>query len=273
MTANEMRYGFLIQYDRLTNLQAPGYNDREISVLLTKAQLEYVKSRYAPKGNKYGQGFENSEKRRKDLSELVRNYTKNAFTGTATVQTGVLPNARFWLLPDDFMWSIEEHCKISVTTSCVMIEPSWVNVLVGTETVAVPNYTTRSGTVYKEVPIKPITHDQYISNVNNPLKNPTWEDEGLVWRLDFSRDLNISTTNKRHELICDDGWGVVEYTSRYIRKPDDIVVDTTTPANQVDCALDNMAHPEIIDIAVRIAAGITLPNEYQLKTAEQNKDE
>jgi hypothetical protein len=247
-----------------------------MSVLLTKAQLIYVKTHYNPKGNKYGQGFENSEKRRKDLSELTRTYKQNALTGTATVQTDVLPYARFWLLPDDFMWTIEEHCTISVTTTCMLVEPTWINVLIdkGTQTFElVPQYVLPRGLTWKEAPIKPITHDQYMANVNNPLKNPTYQDEGLVWRTDYSRDLIISNTNKRHELICDYGWGVVEYYARYIRKPDDIVVDTVTPANQVDCALDDMGHPDIVDIAVRIAAGITLPQEYQLKEAEVQKNE
>ena len=52
MTAQEMRDLFLILYDKITNLAAPGYSDGEISDFLNKAQLQFVKHRYSEKGKK-----------------------------------------------------------------------------------------------------------------------------------------------------------------------------------------------------------------------------
>jgi len=71
MTASEMSYEFKILYDKITNFDAPGYEPEEISRLLTKAQERVVFDCYNPLGNKYKQGFEDTEARRRDLRALV----------------------------------------------------------------------------------------------------------------------------------------------------------------------------------------------------------
>ena len=53
MSAVEMKTLFLILYDKITNLTAPGYEDSEITAFLNKAQLQFVKTRYNYKGNQY----------------------------------------------------------------------------------------------------------------------------------------------------------------------------------------------------------------------------
>ena len=254
MTANELANEFEIRYDKITNFAAPGYEDDEISALLNDATERFIKSVYQPKGNRYREGFEGTEKRRKDLSELIRgpkDLTGTLVTSIAADQDQIVQYGRMFNLPTDFWLAIyeealtdEDDCTSSTTPKAKL-----------------------------RVRIEPVTHDEYVINKKNPYRKPYIDaNDGMVWRLDFSREA-IGTNPKRHELVTDGTFNVTEYYLRYVKKPRKIVVDRTTPANQVDCELDEMTHSEIVDIAVRRAVGITDPKEYQIKLAEeQNKE-
>ena len=169
MTAVEMKELFLILYDKITNLAAPGYTDDEISDFLNKAQLQFVKHRYSEKGNKYQEGFEETEKRRKDLVQLTRNLEATI----SSDQTGVSPNGYFYDLPEGFMYTLREEATIESSDECI-----------------------DGNRIY----IKPITHDEYAINLLNPFKKP---DSTVAWRLDYSYIGSPSTTTtstKRHEI-------------------------------------------------------------------------
>lgn len=240
MIANEMCFEFLVGYDKVASLSAPGYEDEEISVLLSQAQERYIKTRYQPLGNKYRKGFEQVEKRRIDLSELIRNYEVMT---PSTDQTNVMRNGTLYDLPADFFLAIEGD----VVTNQANCGQS-ANLHLSTDTL-------NSYTEYIRVPVKPISHDEYIVNVNNPFKKPycdTGLNEGLVWRLEYSRE-TLYTNPKRHELITDGTFGIMGYHLRYLRKPNDIVCDFVTTANQVHCELAESTHREIVDIAITIA--------------------
>lgn len=88
MLANEMKWAFLVKYDKITNLVSPGYDDREISYILNEGQDRVFKSLYNPLGNKYQQGFEFNEQRRRDLAELVRTVH---IIGAIKGGVGILP--------------------------------------------------------------------------------------------------------------------------------------------------------------------------------------
>jgi hypothetical protein len=236
MTAAEMKDLFLVLYDKVTNLAAPGYEDEEIETFLNKAQLQLVKKRYNYKGNQYLEGVESTEKRRKDLSELIRNAAISGGAGNTTSQTGSLPNGEFFDLPTDFLYTLMEEITISHTDSCY------------------------DG---NRIKVKPMTHDEYTVNVLNPFKKP---DETQAWRLDFSHDPANSVL--RHEILTDGTYTVDTYHVRYVKIPSDISIINSIPSE-----LHEAVHEEIVDIAVRIAAGITDPASYQIKTAEERLTE
>lgn len=71
MTNAEFKTGFDILYNNITSNQAPGLNEEEMSFFLNKAQLEVLKNHLNPKGNKYGEGFDDSSKRQIDFSKLI----------------------------------------------------------------------------------------------------------------------------------------------------------------------------------------------------------
>lgn len=233
MTAVEMKNYFLLLYDKNTSFDAPGYEDAEISLYLTTAQLRFIKTHYNWKGNKYRDGFDMTEKRRKDLAQLIRNAE---LTGVSIFSdTDNLPNGNFISLPSDFLWAIKEEATISYL-DCNNI------------------------TATPRIPVKPITYDEYTSNLKNPFKKP---DATIAWRLDYSSD----TTGKRHEVITN-GSTLTTYHLRYIKMPNDI--DITL--NQ-DCELDESTHEEIVDIAVNIAIAITQDPRYQIMKTEQVTNE
>jgi len=228
MTANEMADRWELSFDKITNSDSPGYEDSEISIILTKAQERFFFQNYAGT-NKLAEGFEETEKRRKDLSEL----TSNAELSTpSTDQNGVVPNGVFYDLPDNFIYAIKEEVTIASEDECV------------------------SG---NRIKVKPITHDEYTINIDNPFKKPYDE---LAWRLDFSRE-TVNTNPKRHELITDGTYTISTYHLRYLRRLPEIAVDRDTPANQINCILDEITHERIIDLAVEIALEVTVDNRLQ----------
>lgn len=63
MTNPELGTGFDILYNNITSNQAPGLNKTEMNFFLNKAQEEVLKNHLNPKGNKYGEGYDDSPKR------------------------------------------------------------------------------------------------------------------------------------------------------------------------------------------------------------------
>lgn len=228
MTANQMADELEVLFDKITNNDSPGYEDAELSTVLTKAQERFVFQNYAGT-NKLKEAFEETEKRRKDLNELTSN---SDITTSSASQTGALPNGVFYDLPTDFMFAISEQVTISSTDTC------------------------HNG---NRIKVKPITHDLYAENISNPFKKP---DTSLVWRLDFSRT-TASTDPKRHELITDGTYTISSYHLRYLRQLPNIVVDRTTTTNQVNCILNETTHRRIIDTAVEILLEITVDGRLQ----------
>lgn len=243
MLANEMKDNMLLFYDKLFGMAAPSYDNRTISAILSKAQLRVFKRYYMPNRNKFGEGFEATEKRRRDLEQFI----KNAIVTPSTDQTGVHPNGVFYDMPTDFLYAAQESVVTDLST---------------------PN----------EVAVIPVRHDEYNANIRNTYKKP-WKN--LVWRMDYSRldhgedggDAMTGRTAKRTELITDSESTVTTYRVRYLITPPNIVCDDITPTNQRHCILDETLHDEIVDEAVKIAKAATSPDTYQIADKEQKENE
>lgn len=81
MTAQEFSNEFNILYNNISSNGAPGLDEYEKSVFLSKAQEELIKTYFNPLGNKYREGFDDSPKRQEDFKQLIANqqwYTRNA---------------------------------------------------------------------------------------------------------------------------------------------------------------------------------------------------
>ena len=79
---NEFSNEFDVLYNNITSNQAPGLDEYEKSVFLTKAQDEIVKAYFNPKTNKVQEGFDGNERRQIDFSMIMRSaiYDKVSYT-------------------------------------------------------------------------------------------------------------------------------------------------------------------------------------------------
>lgn len=86
MKTQEFSNEFDVLYNNIMSNAAPGLNEYEKSVFLTKAQEEIIYNYFNPKGNKYGEGFDDSIKRQIDFSELIKSdYGEcNGYIGNTT---------------------------------------------------------------------------------------------------------------------------------------------------------------------------------------------
>ena len=120
--------------------------------------------------------------------------------------------------------------------------------------------------------IKPVTHDEYNVNKNNPFKQPY---EQLLWRMDYGN----STAVPSHEIVTDGTIYVKYYSLRYYRKPLPIIVGNIAPKTIdglsaiTQCELNSIIHREIIDEAVMIADADAEAKKVQINNIETQKSE
>lgn len=100
----EFSNSFDILYNNLMSNAAPGVNEYEKSVLLTKAQDEVLKNYFNPKGNKYQEGFDGSAKRQIDFSGLISVKDCELLDS----QSGFDLRAKVYRLPEDVFLIINE---------------------------------------------------------------------------------------------------------------------------------------------------------------------
>lgn len=231
MTTQEFSNEFDILYNNISSNAAPGLNEYEKSVLLTKAQLEIVRNYFNQKGNKYREGYDDSQKRQIDFSRLTK-VSKPIAVDTDTNYVRFDERSKLYFMPDDVL------CVLNETATVTYDEK------------------------YKhKVNIVPITYDEYTVFVSRPYKQP-YKQQG--WRL-------INFTNENViEVIVKEGADIEGYTMRYVRKPQPIIlidlksekdidgenfIDLTIQGRneRTECELDESIHQEILQRAVELA--------------------
>ena len=231
MTANEMADLLEEKLDRADSFGSPGYEDFDLSSVLTEAQQLFVKKFFDEVNNRKGKGFQEIEIRNQGLSALIKDGDNLTVSAD---QLGTLSNnyivGKFFDLPDDHMYTIFEQCTID-KNEC------------GTE-IPIIGY------------VITIAHNEIQRFQWNKYKKPYFRDSGScrVWRSEFSRETSaidplIPETDKRHELFTDGTFEITNYHIRYVKNPKDITVDRTNTANQRNSELDASTHYVIVDIA------------------------
>lgn len=227
MTVQEFSNQFDILYDSIASKDAPGIDEYEKSVYLTKAQLEIVKE-YNGTMNKYRKSFDETEKRKIDLKELIKDYkTTSSYENANSITSNEL--SRFYPIPDDVFLIKYERGVFNPKGNCKTL-----------------------------VDILPVTLDTLKEALKNPFRKPS---DVRAWRLDF----NTETFNENVvEIISKLPLDV--YEIRYIKFPDPIILadldsdefngENLTINGQViaqTCKLNEEIHPEILDRAVELA--------------------
>lgn len=113
MTTKEFSNQFDVLYNNIMSNQAPGLDEYEKSVFLTKAQDELVKAYFDPKSNKVFEGFDGSEKRQIDFSMLMKTVPESSITPTGGVTLSGLPNAKYFKIPEDILLYINEALTVT----------------------------------------------------------------------------------------------------------------------------------------------------------------
>lgn len=232
MTANEMADELEQKLDRADSFGSPGYEDFDLSSVLSEAQTLYVKKFFDEINNRKGKGFQEIEIRNQGLGALIKDAP--ALTPSAS-QVGIIVNSsvtgRFYDLPLDHMYTIYEECKIN-------------KIECGTENTNIVAY------------VMQIAHNEMQRFNWSKYKKPFFKSYGdaRVWRSEFSRfTTGINPANpataKRHELFTDGTFNILTYHMRYLKNPEEIVVDRNNSANQRNSELDTSTHRVIIDIA------------------------
>lgn len=234
MTKEEFLSEFDLYYNNTMSNKAPGLNEYEISVFLTKAQDEILKNYLNPNGNKYREGFDNSTKRQIDFYNLIKNVSVSSGEITETTSIGIDDRIKSYLLPSDIFIILNEVAIVKKNNSIIKTQVIPLHYL---------EYTRLMSKPYQE-----------------PLKRQTWRllSEGIVNNVIQS------------ELIPKSGYDIDDYKLRYIRKPRPIIVvdleqefgegvsingytqPVITPSGDA-CELDPILHREILDRAVEIA--------------------
>ena len=225
MTTQEFSSEFDILYNNIMSNAAPGLDEYEKSVFLTKAQEEILKNYFNPKGNKYQEGFDDNEKRQIDFSGLVTVITIPSYSNSQYIK--IDDRSLLFLMPNDMLFALNEVCEIT------------------------------ENNINRLVNVVPISFIEYSRLISKPYKRPL---KNQCWRLissNFEKD-------RVFELILPFGSIVPgSYRIRYISRPAPIIlVDLSTEypglsingiTSVTECELDSSIHYEILQRAVELA--------------------
>lgn len=225
MTTQEFSSEFDILYNNIMSNAAPGLDEYEKSVFLTKAQEEILKNYFNPKGNKYQEGFDDNEKRQIDFSGLVTVITIPSYSKSQYIK--IDDRSLLFLMPNDMLFALNEVCEIT------------------------------ENNINRLVNVVPISFIEYSRLISKPYKQPL---KNQCWRLissNFEKD-------RVFELILPFGSIVPgSYRIRYISRPAPIIlVDLSTEypglsingiTSVTECELDPSIHYEILQRAVELA--------------------
>lgn len=218
MTNTEFSDQFDVLYNSIASNQAPGLDDYEKSVFLTKAQEDIIRSYFNAKENKVHDGFDSTEKRQIDFSTIMKTASFNTFT-PAVIDNR--PNSRRVILPNDVMLILNEFIDV-----------------------------TREVNKHRLVVI-PIDYLEYTRLMSKSYRRPSYNQ---AWRLID----NDSTSNVAelivgaNDIIFDYTIRYIKKPRAIILSPlSGVTIDGQT--NSQTCELDLNLHQDILQRAVELA--------------------
>lgn len=237
MTTQEFSNEFDVLYNNIMSNQAPGLNEYEKSVFLTKAQDEIVKNYFNAKSNAKQEGFDDSIKRQSDFSQLLMTSKADPFEDSSIVKNH--PNSKVF--------------KIDNTNILFIINESL----------------TIGNIIY---PVIPVTRINFTELLLKPFKYPP---KNQVWRLFNNVEINSTDTdNVNKELISEllyyNSNAIGEYVIRYVKRPNPIIlidlednyggVTINGMSTVSECELHESVHSEILQRAVELAKAAYIGN-------------
>lgn len=111
MQISEFSAEFDVLYNNVTSNQAPGLNEYEKSVFLTKAQSQLVNEYFNSRTDGFGGGFDGSQKRQYDFSGLVRVerlFDINTFKERVDATEKLDRRSKVFLFPQNYFLAVNE---------------------------------------------------------------------------------------------------------------------------------------------------------------------
>lgn len=217
MTNPEFSIEFDILYNNISSNKAPGLNEYEKSVFLTKAQEQIVTELYSGRNTTYS-SFEETEEQRRYLNPLVKTEICKSLFGPPN---SITKKSHNFTLPEDLLYITYEVCNNSSM---------------------------------EEVSVYPVSQDELSKIINNPFRGPS---KNRVLRLDSGtssinkedRSVEIISTDtiaiykiryirKPNPIILTD-------------LEDDLSINGIS--EESECELDSSLHRTILDRAVALA--------------------
>lgn len=247
MTAEEFSNEFDVLYNNIASNQAPGLDEYEKSLFLTRAQNMIAKNYFNPANNTELEGFDQTPKRQIDFSTLMTSAELSPILdGNDDPIPGVFdPRAIVFEFPSTPLMVINEFGMTS------------------------------SGKVVVGLPAP---YQTYAALLSKPYQYPP---KSQAWRLlqtdmvDLNdpktpSDLSDDTRRRQFEVLTDNNISLVTYKVRYIRLPKPIILGKLSEDNDADgltiegyrntltpcCELDEELHWEILLKAVELATAV-----------------
>ena len=246
MTVQEFSNEFDILYNNITSNQAPGLDEYEKSVFLTKAQDEIVRRYFNPKENKNMEGFDGSEKRQIDFSTITKVqilYKDGVDFGNTEVRPMLDGGDTQPTIPNP---SVKGASIFDPHSNAVSVDLSDCNIMmILNELTSV----SRNNTTINLITI-PISYTEYTRLMSKPYKHPI---KSQAWRL-----INNSGGNKA-DIIIGPNDTFNSYKIRYVERPKPIILTTLSGLTiggeyeEAGCQLDPILHQEILQRAVELA--------------------
>lgn len=281
MTVNEFSNQFDLLYNNIASNQAPGLNEYEKSVLLTKAQDEIVKNYFEAnsQGNTIKKGFDDTAIRQMDFSDLI---SSKEYDDGIMGESVVDPRAIIYDIPknDNIYIVINESLHLMgdngtvkgirqimpityLDYSRMMSKPfkeplknqAWRLITSGREgedSLSDKTYTDR-GKVKTRVEIIPTSADLKKYTGNMVVDLPEYNIDTVVTGI---KDIQVSID----EPVVSN----IRYTVRYVRRPRPIILTDLTDVYGEDlsingetemmtCELNDIVHEAILQRAVELA--------------------
>lgn len=262
MTYLEMKRELISRIDTMTSNTAPGYSDYSYSLWLTEAQEELVSELLGEKVT--------------PTSKIVKRFDEDDITRLGLYSLIIRADMKISSYSADYLYGYNfKHTNLQIKMIDIDIEysgiPYHVRHILG-EQCTIEDINRRSQEYQRNIKVKGISHNYFLSNIDNPFKQPN---KNLMWRLikNVGRESALS-----YEIVHSKDVVPIRYILVVLKNPLPIIVGNlgsrtidgrSIPANS---EIDVKYHRTIIDKAVRIAQGVIKdPQAYQIANVEENK--
>lgn len=291
MTTTEFSNQFDLLFNNISSNQAPGLNEYEKSVFLTKAQDEIVKNYFQAEsnGNTVKKGFDDTAIRQMDFSDLIVSKTIQEETGDNAVPS-VDPRALVYKISkDDRVYIIINESLYLMVNQEGKLKVNGIRQVIP---IKYTEYMRLMSKPFKE-PLKNMAWriitqgregDADVDTstpVDKPISDPTTVAKSVSLKIEI-----VITSADKNRYKSNGETNTIQYNIRYVRKPRPIILTNLSDSFGEDlsidgykqamtCELNESTHEAILQRAVELAkiAWAGNANDVQLEVEAGKRSE